>query len=890
MADHELPKRYDPKAIETPCYERWESTGAFAARDGGAKPYTIVLPPPNVTGSLHVGHALTAAVQDALIRWKRMTGHNALWLPGTDHAGIATQMVVERQLAANGEPGREELGRSAFLDKVWQWKETNGSRIQEQHRILGASLDWSRERFTMDEGFSKAVVEAFVRLHEEGLIYRAERLINWSPALKTSLSDLEVDHREMPGHLWHIAYPVTGSDERLVVATTRPETLLGDTAVAVHPEDPRYQHLIGKTIDLPLTERKIPIVADAILVDLEFGSGAVKVTPAHDFNDFETGKRHGLSMINVLDDGAHISLPGPYFGQSVAEARKSVVADLQTAGLMVEIEDHGHSVGHCQRSGCVVEPRLSMQWFVNTEPLAKKATEATRSGATKIVPQRFESTWYHWMDNIQHWCISRQLWWGHRIPAWYAPEGQVFVARSAEEARAQATAAGLSNDVPLTQEEDVLDTWFSSGLWPMGTLGWPDQTEALKTFYPTAVLETGHDILFFWVARMMMMGIHFTGVPPFHTIFLHGMVRDGDGQKMSKTKGNVVDPVDVTEEYGADALRLSLLLSAGPGRDLRLDMQRVEGYRNFLTKVWNATRFAQSFFRASEPADWQQPTGPAERWIRSRLAATQEAVNKSLEDYRLDDAGKAVYHFVWHELCDWYIELAKPTLYGDDPAAVGAARAALVDALDGALRLLHPFCPFVTEELWQYLPQQVRAGDSISSADFFAPAAADPTADRQVQLAMDTIGILRTLRAELGLKPREPLAVRIATEAAEDRTALIAVSDLVRHLGHCASLSIEEAGQERPPGWLVTPGAGLSVLADLRGKVDVASETERLTRERAKNEAELKRCRGKLGNARFVDRAPQDVVAQERQRLEEFERRGRELEQAVARLVELEAC
>ena len=883
----ELPKRYEPAELEGRLYASWESSGSFSADPQSDKPaYTIVLPPPNVTGSLHVGHALTAAVQDTLVRFKRMTGHEALWLPGTDHAGIATQMVVERDLARRGEPDRETLGRDAFLEKVWDWKALNGSRIQEQHRVLGASLDWDRERFTLDEGFSAAVAEAFVQLYEQGLLYRAERLINWSPGLKTSLSDLEVDHRESIGSLWHLAYPVTGSDEQLVVATTRPETMLGDTAVAVHPEDPRYAHLIGKTIDLPLTGRTVPIIGDAILVDLEFGTGAVKVTPAHDFNDFETGKRHKLPLINILDEGACVSLEGSYFGLPVAEARRAVVADLEAMGLLVKVEDHHHSVGHCQRSGAVVEPRLSLQWFVSTKPLADRAMAATRSGETQIVPKRFEATWYHWMENIQDWCVSRQLWWGHRIPAWYG-EGQVFVARSLEAAQAQAQAAGVDPGA-LVQDEDVLDTWFSSGLWPMGTLGWPNQTPDLEKFYPTDVLETGHDILFFWVARMMMLGIHFTGKAPFHTIFLHGMVRDEHGQKMSKTKENVIDPVDITQEYGADALRLGLLLMAAPGRDIKLSIKRIEGYRNFLTKVWNATRFAQTYLKDCTPSDWDAPAGATEAWIRSRLAATQETVSEAFDAYRLDEAGHAIYHFIWHELCDWFIELAKRPLRDGEASEQAAARAALADALNGALRLLHPFCPFVTEALWAALPEFLRKTESLSQAAIRVEVARDRASEAKVALAIEAVSLLRGLRSQMGIAQREPLSIRL--QAADQADQLSVAAQLLKDLAAADEVTVEVGSSPPERGWAVATGEGLTLCANLAGKVDVAAETQRLEAELAKNDKELARCHNKLGNARFVERAPEAVVTEERRRLAEFERRRDELQAAHQRLAELEGA
>ena len=876
-----LSTRYNPAEIEARRYAWWESSGFFHGderRDGPT--YAISLPPPNVTGSLHMGHALTVAIEDVLIRWKRMSGFNAMWMPGTDHAGIATQMVVERELDRLGEPSRRELGRDRFLEKVWSWKERNGSRIVEQARIMGCSLDWERERFTMDEGFSEAVRHAFIELHKEGLIYRAERLINWSPGLQTSLSDLEVDHVDTEGKLWHLAYPVADSGERLVVATTRPETMLGDTAVAVHPDDPRYAHLIGQWIDLPLTGRRIPIVADPILVDLEFGTGAVKVTPAHDFNDFATGQRHGLEMINILDATAHIELEGPYRGLHVSEARQAVVRDLEAQGFLVKVEDHAHSVGHCQRSGCVVEPRLSMQWFVKTQPLAAAATEATRTGQTQIVPERFEATWYHWMDNIQDWCISRQLWWGHRIPAWYTPDGAVFVAASEAEARVQATAAGFSEDVELQQDEDVLDTWFSSGLWPFGTLGWPEKTQSLERFYPNDVLETGHDILFFWVARMMMMGIHFMGRPPFHTIFLHGMVRDEHGQKMSKTKENVVDPVELTERYGADALRLGLLLMAGPGRDVKLSEQRVEGYRNFLTKVWNATRFTLPYLEEMEPSHRSLAKGPAERWIVSRLAKAQQEVGQALEEYRLDEAGNTVYAFIWHEFCDWYIELSKGRLRDGSDVEKATIAATLVTVLDGALRLLHPFCPFLTEELWQQLPAHCRHKESLSLVEFSVDADRDEEAEAQLAWAQQLIGGIRNLRNQMGIKPRQPLTVQIETETEGVEDVLPLVIDLAA----LEQVTLVPVGSPRPEGWILLAGEAANVLVNPEGTVDLEAERQRLSSELKKMKSEADRCRQKLSNENFVNRAPPAVVDQERRRLEGYENRQDELSSALARL------
>ncbi len=714
----ELSSSYDPTEVEKRWYPFWMEKGYFRADADSTKPaFCIVLPPPNVTGSLHLGHALTATVQDVLCRWKRMSGFNVLWLPGTDHAGIATQMVVERELEKEGLK-RREMGREAFVKRVWEWKEQYGARIGEQHKVLGASLDWSRERFTLDEGLSRAVTEVFCRLHEEGLMYRAQRLINWDPNLQTAVSDLEVEHEERNGSMWHIAYPVKGSDLKLIVATTRPETMIGDTAIAVHPDDPRYKDLIGKTVIVPLIDREIPIIGDAELVSMEFGTGAVKVTPAHDFNDYATGQRHSLPMINIFDERAHLNEnAGPYKGLERFEGRKKIVADLTERGFLVKEEPHKLAIGISQRSGVPIEPRLSYQWFMRVDGMAKEAIEAVESGKTRFVPENWTSTFFHWMRNIQPWCVSRQLWWGHQIPAWYpvGADGKADFEKGTPTVSRTKPATG-----EWVQDPDVLDTWFSSGLWPFSTLGWPEQTKDLKTFYPTSVMETGHDIIFFWVARMMMLGLHFMKDVPFKTVFLHAMVRDENGQKMSKTKGNVIDPLDMVRgappealqaqvkgkfpkgmpKFGADALRFTLAQLTQQGRDIRLSVQRIEGNRNFANKLWNASRFAlmrMEGFHAGTTWVKDRPLSLADRWILSRLNRVVGTVQTALTAFQISEAASAIYQFLWRELCDWYIELAKGPLTGEDAVAKETTRAVLVFCLERVLRLLHPFMPFITE-------------------------------------------------------------------------------------------------------------------------------------------------------------------------------------------------
>ncbi|HMA13272.1 MAG TPA: valine--tRNA ligase, partial [Kiloniellaceae bacterium] len=710
-----LDKTYRPEEVEDRQYARWEAADAFSAKfDDSKEPFTIMIPPPNVTGSLHMGHALNNTIQDILCRYQRMQGRDVLWQPGTDHAGIATQMVVERELAKEGieldrglplAPGNtRKIGRDDFVERVWQWRAQSGGTILKQLRRLGASCDWKRERFTMDEGLSEAVLKVFVTLYREGLIYRDKRLVNWDPRFHTAISDLEVEQKEVNGHLWHFRYPIDGEEGRFItVATTRPETMLGDTAVAVHPEDERYRELVGKFAVLPLVGRRIPIVADDY-ADPEQGSGAVKITPAHDFNDFEVGKRHGLEMINVFDRDAHLNdaVPQAYRGLERFEARKRVVADLEALGLVEKIDANRHVVPHGDRSGVPIEPYLTDQWYVDAATLAKPAIEAVEQGRTVFVPKQWENTYFEWMRNIQPWCISRQLWWGHQVPAWYGPDGEVFVAHDEAEAGALA-AAHYGKAAKLTRDPDVLDTWFSSALWPFSTLGWPEETPALKRYYPGDVLVTGFDIIFFWVARMMMDGLHFMdGEVPFHTVYIHALVRDEKGQKMSKSKGNVLDPLDLTDKFGADAVRFTLTALAAQGRDIKLAESRIEGYRNFCTKIWNAARFCEmNECRYGPDYDPAANTQRVNRWIVSQLAQAEPRVRKAIEDYRFNEAAQALYQFVWNTYCDWYLEFAKPLFQGSDEAAKAETRATALWVLHRALFLLHPIMPFLTEELWQ---------------------------------------------------------------------------------------------------------------------------------------------------------------------------------------------
>ena len=895
----ELPSGYDPSTVESRLYAHWREAGYFQPEEAPDKPtFSVVLPPPNVTGRLHMGHALTATIEDCLVRWRRMTGHVTLWLPGTDHAGIATQVMVERKLAAEG-TSREAVGREAFLKATWQWKDDHGGIIDKQHEALGAALDWSRYRFTMDDVSSRAVREAFCRLHEQGLVYRAYRLINWDWASQTALSDLEVDHVEKASKLWHLAYPVEGTDETLVVATTRPETMLGDTGVAVHPDDPRYKHLIGKHVVLPLVGRKIPIVADAVLVDMEFGTGAVKVTPAHDFNDFETGKRHDLDVLCVigLDGKINDDAPEAFRGMSVGEARKAVVSALDAAGVLTKTEDHTVSVGVSQRSREIVEPLPSTQWFVNVAPLAEPALQAVRDGRTRIVPEHRTADYYRWMENIHDWCISRQLWWGHRIPAWFCADcDHVTVSRT------DAEVCGGCGGTSLRQDEDVLDTWFSSGLWPLTTLGWPDATPDFKRFYPTGLLETGWDILFFWVARMMMFGLHFGGDVPFRTVYLHSMVLGEDGLKMSKSRGNVVDPVDLVQEFGADALRFYMCTMAGQDQGIVFSRARVQGYRNFCNKLWNAARFAlmnlndPSFDRAAFDRDvleakrWDALT-TADRWILARSGEVVDEVNGHLEAFRLDLAAHAAYQFVWHELCDWYLELAKPALRSDDPAVANATRGTLVTVLDTVLRTLHPMTPFITEEIWQKLPKLSGAKESLMLEDYpdaapyreMANAPSVKEARSDIALLTEMVTAARSLKAQFKISPAKPVPLHLRGSSEAQVAAATRISAALKHL---AKLSVVEAGTEPVElkgGHDVVGGFEVVLPLEAAG-VDIDAERARLTKELGKRDKEIAGLERKLSSGGFASKAPPEIVAKERVRLDELRVTLEKLKETVARL------
>ncbi|MFV8754186.1 valine--tRNA ligase [Nannocystaceae bacterium ST9] len=879
----EFAKVYTPAEVERSLYVGWREQGLFSPAQGEGPHFTVVLPPPNVTGRLHMGHALTATIEDTLVRWHRMRGFRALWLPGTDHAGIATQVMVERDLAKEGKT-RLEIGREAFLERTWKWKEAHGGMIDRQHELLGASLDWTRYRFTMDEVSSRAVREAFVRLHEEGLIYRDYRLINWDWGSQTALSDLEVEHVETLGKLWHIAYPIEGSDEKVVVATTRPETMLGDTAVAVHPDDERHAHLIGQQVVLPLTGRRIPIVADPILVKIGFGTGAVKVTPAHDLNDFETGKRHGLELIQVIGLDGRMCAPAPakYVGMSVKQARKAVLADLEGEGWLVDTQDHKLSIGVSQRSGEIVEPLPSHQWFVNTRPLAEPAIAAVREGRTKIHPEHRSADYFRWMENIRDWCISRQLWWGHRIPAWYCDAcGHITVARE------DPSACASCGSPALRQDEDVLDTWFSSGLWPLTTLGWPAEDSDLAKFYPTSLMETGWDILFFWVARMMMFGIHFAGDVPFRDVYLHSMVLGEDGHKMSKTKGNVIDPVELVDEYGADALRFYLATMAGQDAGIVFSRARVEGYRNFCNKLWNAARFADMKLTGLDRERWHAEVFPvdaaprlaalslADRWILARAERLAIEFHAQLEGWRLDLAAHAAYKFVWHELCDWYLELAKARLSDDaDPAERHATQGTLAEVFDMVARVLHPIIPFITEAIWQRLPKRQPEKSSLMIADWpliegeVWGVLSEPSvvqAEQDVELLHFIVTQHRLLKAESKVSPAKPVDVLVRAESPSVMASLHRIAGDAMFVGRMRSLRVLEANQELPRICSVAVGR-VEVGLPLDGLVDLNEERKRLSKEIAKAEGELASIQRKLGNTQFTERAPAELVSRERQR------------------------
>jgi len=879
-----LDKTYRPAEFEGRLYALWETSGGFAGRAKGAEPWCVMMPPPNVTGSLHMGHALNNTLQDVLTRYRRKSGRNALWQPGMDHAGIATQMVVERQLAEEG-TDRRSLGRAAFIDRVWSWKAESGGAIGRQLRRLGASPDWSRERFTMDEGLSRAVIEVFVTLYRQGLIYRDKRLVNWDPVLGTAISDLEVEQREMrDGKLWHIRYPLEGRPgAHIVVATTRPETMLGDTAVAVHPDDGRYRDLIGGHALLPLVGRRLPIVADDY-ADPAQGSGAVKITPAHDFNDFEVGRRHGLESVNLFDAGARLNdnAPEAYRGLDRADARARVLADLETQGLIERVEPHVHTVPHGDRSGAVIEPWLTDQWYVDAETLARPAIEAVEQGRIRFVPERWTATYFEWMRNIQPWCISRQLWWGHRIPAWYGPDGRVFVAATEEEASAQA-ARHYDGPEPLTRDEDVLDTWFSSGLWPFSTLGWPERTDALRTYYPNSDLITGFDIIFFWVARMAMLGMHFMGDVPFRTVYIHALVRDEKGQKMSKSKGNVIDPLKLIDKYGADALRFTLAAMEAQGRDIKLAESRVAGYRNFATKLWNAARFCEANGCAPDPGfDPARCEERVNRWIVGEAARAARAVTAALDAYRFDAAAGAVYHFTWDVFCDWYLEFSKPVLSGPDGPARAETRATAAWVLDTILGLLHPFMPFVTEELWGRLDEG-RAGTLIAAP---WPAPAEGIGDAEAAAEMDwvvrLVTAVRAVRAEMNVPAgaRIPLGLRGAAPETAGR--------LERHREVIARLARLEDAEAMdgavPAGSVQMMLDEATIVLPLAGVVEFDRERARLDRELGKVGKEMAALERKLANEQFLARAPAHVVDEQRGRLDEAREARARLEAALARI------
>jgi len=899
-----IDKTYQPSDVEGRIYRTWEEAGAFRAgrpERAAAAPYSIVIPPPNVTGSLHMGHALNNTLQDILCRFERMRGRDVLWQPGTDHAGIATQMVVERQLMERQEPGRREMGREKFLKRVWEWKAESGGTIVNQLKRLGASCDWSRERFTMDEGLSRAVLKVFVELHRAGLIYKDKRLVNWDPKLLTAISDLEVIQVETKGHLWYLRYPLEGRTFKaedpstyIVVATTRPETMLGDTAVAVNPEDDRYKALIGTNAILPLVGRKIPIVGDEIS-DPEKGSGAVKITPAHDFGDFEVGRRHNLPQINIFSVEAKLQLKDnadfvagvlksadldatlAMHGADRFAARKAIVARLEEMGLVEKIEPNTHVVPHGDRSNVVIEPYLTDQWYVNAKELAKPAIAAVRNGKTTFIPKNWEKTYFDWMENIQPWCISRQLWWGHQIPAWYGPDGKVFVALTEAEAQAEAD-KHYGKKTTLTRDEDVLDTWFSSALWPFSTLGWPNNTDALKRYYPTSTLVTGFDIIFFWVARMMMMGLHFMKEIPFHDVYIHALVRDASGAKMSKSKGNVIDPLALIDEYGADALRFTLAAMAAMGRDIKLSTQRVEGYRNFATKLWNAARFAEMNGCATVATfDPKSAKETLNRWIAHETAKAVAEVTEAIEAYRFNDAAAAVYRFVWNIYCDWYLELAKPLLTGPDGASKSETQAMVAWARDEILKLLHPFMPFVTEELWAVTGKH----DALLAFDKWPSlqGLADDKAEAEIGWVIDLVTAIRSVRAEMNITAAIPVVLTGAS--AESKARAERWAEFIKRLARVSDIS---SAATAPKGSVQLVVRGEVAALPLKGVIDLAAERARLAKEMQKADADIARVDAKLNNPNFMARAPEEVVEEEQEKREEALARKTKIAEALDRV------
>ena len=917
-----MDKSYQPEDIEQRAYERWEKNGYFAPQ-GDGEPYCIMIPPPNVTGTLHMGHAFQDTIMDALTRYHRMKGHRTLWQPGMDHAGIATQMVVERILNNEG-LSKHDIGREKFVERVWQWKEDSGGQIANQTRRLGASVDWSHDRFTMDEGLSDAVRRVFVQLHDEGLIYRGKRLVNWDPVLHTALSDLEVLSADEQGHLWHFRYPLESGDGHLVVATTRPETMLGDSAVAVHPDDERYKKLVGQNIILPIVGRRIPIIADDY-VDPEFGTGCVKITPAHDFNDYEIGKRHDLPLYNILTDDAALNdtVPDAYKAMNRFDARKQIVAEFQQLGLLEKIEDYVVKIPRGDRSHAVVEPYLTDQWYVKIEPLAKPAIEAVETGKIRFVPENWSKTYFEWMYNIQDWCISRQLWWGHRIPAWYDDDGNVYVGYSEEDVRKKNK---LGATVALRQDEDVLDTWFSSALWPFSTLGWPEKTDRLDDFYPGNVLVTGFDIIFFWVARMIMMGIKFMGDVPFHEVYIHGLIRAEDGQKMSKSKGNVLDPLDLIDgidiaalikkrssgmmqdhlsskiekatrkefpdginQYGADALRFTFAALATTGRDIRFDLGRIDGYKNFCNKLWNAARYVLMNTEALDDGDVE--FSAADRWIVARFDQTAADVHGHFASYRLDLAAQVLYEFTWHEFCDWYLELSKPVLQSDQSSAAlqRGTRRTLIDVLESLLRLLHPLIPFITEEIWQQVARRAGIeGDTIMLRPYPAASggATDNAAVDDIEWVKQFILGIRQIRGEMDISPGKFLPVLLQNTSDVDQRRADAHALLIQRVGRVESITVLADDSEAPAAATALLG-DLRLLVPMKGVIDVDAERARLEKQMDKARADLKRTTGKLANEKFVNNAPTDVVTQERERAAEFEKTITQLTEQLVKLQEL---
>ncbi|SFQ30271.1 valine--tRNA ligase [Caldicoprobacter faecalis] len=866
MSEKLLDKTYDPSQVEDRIYRMWMEKGYFRAEvDWNREPFCIVIPPPNITGELHMGHALNNTLQDILVRWRRMQGYVTLWLPGTDHASIATEVKIVEKLAEEGLT-KNDLGREEFLRRAWQWKEQYGGRITQQLKKLGSSLDWSRERFTMDEGCSRAVVEVFVRLYKKGLIYRGDRIINWCPDCRTALSDAEVEHEEEQGNLWYIRYPIKDSDESIMVATTRPETMLGDTAVAVHPEDERYRHLIGKTAILPIMNREIPIIADEY-VEREFGTGAVKITPAHDPNDFEVALRHGLPWVCVIDEkGVMNHNAGKYQGMDRYEARKAIAEELKSLGLLEKTESLKHNVGHCYRCGTVVEPIISKQWFVKMKPLAEPAIKAVKEGKIKFVPERFEKIYFNWMENIKDWCISRQLWWGHRIPAYYCQDcGETMVERSMPE---RCSRCGSTN---LKQDEDVLDTWFSSALWPFSTLGWPDETEDLKYFYPTSVLVTGYDIIFFWVARMIFSGLEHMGEIPFRYVLIHGIVRDSEGRKMSKSLGNGIDPLKVIEKYGADALRLTLVTGNSPGNDMRFYWERVEANRNFCNKLWNAARFIlmnMQNFGIDKPRKGKLEL--PDRWIISRYNRVVKEVTDNLEKFELGIAVQKLYDFIWDEFCDWYIELAKPGLYSQDPELKESKLYTLTYVLASTLKLLHPFMPFITEEIWQHLPNRECDSIMISSWPKVNEEEIDAEAEEQMDAVMDAIRSIRNIRAEMEVPPSRKAKVILVVnddwmDIFENSTAYF------ERLAWASEVVLKRDKEGIPSNAVSAVTDKAQIFMPLEDLVDLEKEMERLLKEKANLEKELARVEGKLSNRNFVEKAPPAVVEEERKKKAKYE-------------------